>query len=210
MRFRLWNDQEEGYCNLTDVRGLAQRVHQAGLKILIDFHYSDVWADPGTQTNPAAWESLSYTELVQVVHDYTYNVVHALITQGVDFDIIGLSYYSTWHGSIETMQANLEDLAERYGKPIVIAETAYPWTLEWDDWTNNIIGEKSQLLPGYPASVTGHRYLTSREAGAYSCPQWVGAWFPLLGRYLDRHLRTRQRWLAKGKSGVVRFRAYCA
>jgi len=107
---------------------------------------------------------------VQAEHDYTYNVVHALIAQGVDFDIIGLFYCSTWHGSIETMQANLVDLAERYGKPIVIAETAYPWTLEWDDWANNNIGVKSKLLPGYSASVTGHRYLTSREAGAYCVP----------------------------------------
>jgi len=114
---------------------------------------------------------------VQAVHDYTYNVVHALFAQGVDFDIIGLSNYTTWHSSIETMQANLVDLTDRYGKPIVIAETAYPWTLEWDDWTNNIIGVKSQLLTGYSASVTGHRYLTSCEAGAYSCPNGLGCGF---------------------------------
>ena len=171
---------------------LAQRAHQAGLKILIDFHYSDEWADPDTQIKPVAWESLTYTELQQAVHDYTYQVVQDLIqqgtppdmvqigneipagmlwpdgqvwpeeyntdeqwaklaelieagiqgvrdagssaeimihidkggdnagargfydrlfAQGVDFDIIGLSYYGTWHGSIETMQANLNDLA---------------------------------------------------------------------------------------------------
>jgi len=75
------------------------------------------------------------------------------------------------------MQANLFDLAEHYGKPIVIAETAYPWTLEWDDWSINIIGVEFQLLPGYSAIVTDHRYLTSCEAGAYSCANGLGRGF---------------------------------
>ena len=237
VRFRLWNNPADGYCNKADVLALAMRAKAAGLKIMIDFHYSDGWADPGQQTKPAAWNSLNFTQLNQAVYDYSYDVVNAMIQQGtppdiievgneithgmlwpdgrvimgdstydtaaqwsnfaalvnsgingvkatgsnaqimihiasgdnaemrwffdnliangVSFDVIGLSYYHNWHGTISEMSANLSDMATRYGKPILIAETAYPFTLGWNDWTNNVIGLEEQLSPGYPATVAG-------------------------------------------------------
>jgi arabinogalactan endo-1,4-beta-galactosidase len=78
-----------------------------------------------------------------------------LIANGVHFDILGLSYYHNWHGTFSEFSANLSDMATRYGKPIIIAETAYPFTLGWNDWTNNNIGLESQLAPGYPATEEG-------------------------------------------------------
>ena len=80
-----------------------------------------------------------------------------LLTENVSFDIIGLSYYPWWQGSLSDLQNNLNDLATRYGKEIIVVETAYPWTLSWNDNTNNIVGNSSQLLAGYPATVQGQK-----------------------------------------------------
>lgn len=237
VRFRLWNNPAAGYCNKADVLALALRAKAAHLKIMIDFHYSDGWADPSQQTKPAAWESLSPSQLNQAVYDYTYDVVNSMIQQGtppdlvevgneithgmlwpdghvimgdatydtpaqwsslatlvksgiagvkatgskaailihvasgdnaemrwffdnliangVSFDILGLSYYHNWHGTMSEFSANLSDMATRYHKPILIAETSYPFTLGWNDWTNNVIGLENQLSPDYAANVAG-------------------------------------------------------
>jgi arabinogalactan endo-1,4-beta-galactosidase len=75
--------------------------------------------------------------------------------EGVPFDVIGLSYYSFWHGHLTDLKANVNDLAERYGKQIMIAEIQYAWTLGWGDDTNNFVWSEDQLEPGYPASPAG-------------------------------------------------------
>ena len=80
-----------------------------------------------------------------------------LVSRNVPFDVIGLSYYPWWHGSPADLAANLGDLAARYGKDIIVVETAYPWTLAWRDNTHNIIGLPAQLLPAYPATPEGQR-----------------------------------------------------
>ena len=53
------------------------------------------------------------------------------------------------------MEGNLSFLAQRYGKPIVIAEIGYTWTLNWSDNSHNLVGESGQLAPGYPATAQG-------------------------------------------------------
>ncbi len=84
-----------------------------------------------------------------------------LLARGVDFDLVGLSFYPWWHGDLDDLGANLADLSQRYGKGIVIVETAYPWTLDWCDDTGNIVGPSADLLPGYPATVEGQRAFLS-------------------------------------------------
>ncbi|MBX3432494.1 MAG: glycosyl hydrolase 53 family protein [Pirellulales bacterium] len=61
---------------------LAQRVKASGAKLLLDFHYSDTWADPGRQTKPAAWTNLTGAALVQQVHDYTRDSMAAFVAAG--------------------------------------------------------------------------------------------------------------------------------
>ncbi|MEU6349872.1 arabinogalactan endo-1,4-beta-galactosidase [Streptomyces sp. NPDC047072] len=78
-----------------------------------------------------------------------------VVSYGVDFDIIGLSYYPFWHGPIAGAAANMADITARYGKPCVIAETAYPFTLESEDSVNDIMNSPSQLTEGYPATPEG-------------------------------------------------------
>ncbi|MEN8812602.1 MAG: glycosyl hydrolase 53 family protein [Candidatus Arcticimaribacter sp.] len=77
----------------------------------------------------------------------------------IDYDIIGLSYYPIWHGkSLTTLKTKMQELSNTHNKNILIAETAYPFTLEWNDWTNNIVGLDEQLiLPEYPATPEGQR-----------------------------------------------------
>lgn len=78
-----------------------------------------------------------------------------LAAHGVDFDVIGLSFYPWWHGGLSDLEANVNALATRFDKDIVIVETAYPWTLDWADQENNIVGLQSHLHTGYPASIEG-------------------------------------------------------
>jgi arabinogalactan endo-1,4-beta-galactosidase len=80
-----------------------------------------------------------------------------LLAEGVRLDVIGLSYYPWWHGSLDQLRHTLDTLAGRYRRDIVVVETAYPWTLGWGDGTHNVVGLAGQLHPGYPATVAGQR-----------------------------------------------------
>jgi len=86
--------------------------------------------------------------------DGFYNQVSVL-----DYDIIGLSYYPIWHEkSLNNLKIKMQYLSDTHNKKIIIAETAYPFTLEWNDWTNNIVGLEEQLiLPQYPATAEGQK-----------------------------------------------------
>lgn len=74
------------------------------------------------------------------------------------YDCMGLSYYPKWHGkSLSSLSLAAEELIDVFDKDLYIAETAYPFTLEWNDWTNNIVGLESQLIPRYPATAEGQK-----------------------------------------------------
>jgi arabinogalactan endo-1,4-beta-galactosidase len=67
---------------------MAMRIKKAGMKFLLDFHYSDTWADPQKQYKPAAWKNLSFVQLQQAVHDYTKAVLLELKAQGTLPDMV--------------------------------------------------------------------------------------------------------------------------
>lgn len=269
IRLRLWHTPAENYNNLSKTLLMSKRIKNNGFRFLLDFHYSDSWAEPGKQTKPAAWNSLSFSELKDSIYSYTFNVISAfksqnalpdivqigneitcgilwndgrvcddfdtpqqwqqlaellnkaiagvndnleagdsvkimihidrggdnngarwffdnLFSQNVKFDMIGLSFYPWWHGTLGDQQFNLDDLALRYNKDIVVVETAYPWTLDWFDNVNNIVGDSTQLLNGYPASVDGQKNFLTDEISIikntnsnrgkgifYWAPEWI-------------------------------------
>ncbi len=269
VRLRLWNKSSDGYSNLASTILLAKRIKQKGMRFLLDFHYSDTWADPAHQTKPASWAGLPLSSLKDSIYVFTKKTLLALqqenvlpdmvqigneITGGflwddgrvggsfntsgqwvnftdllkqglrvvqemntagsaiktmihvdtggdtaaskwffdnlfsrnVQFDYIGLSYYPWWHGTLQQLTANLSMLASRYQKEIIVAETAYPWTLLWNDNSNNIVGQSSQLLPGYAATPAGQAgFLTAltsiiRNTPSHKCigyfywePDWI-------------------------------------
>ncbi|BCB82260.1 hypothetical protein GCM10022251_46850 [Phytohabitans flavus] len=227
-RLKVWVNPADGYNNKARVLTMASRIKGQGMKLLVDFHYSDSWADPGKQNKPAAWASLPFSALRQAVYDHTYDVLNALkaqgtaadmvqvgneindgmlwpdgrsnnwanlaslltagsnavkavnsstqvmlhlaeggnnsqhrwwfdqaVSRGVPFDVIGVSHYIYWHGSIASLQTNINDLASRYGKPVVVAETAYGFTLAQDDSEPNIFNSSLQQTGGYPATAQG-------------------------------------------------------
>ncbi len=83
VRLRVWVNPANGYNNTADVVSKAGRAKALGMKIMIDFHYSDSWADPGQQNKPAAWSSASFAVLLDSVYHHTRNVLNALKLQGI-------------------------------------------------------------------------------------------------------------------------------
>ncbi|MFY1633263.1 glycoside hydrolase family 53 protein [Solwaraspora sp. WMMB335] len=227
-RLKVWVDPADGFSDKSDVLVKARRATAQGMKLLIDFHYSDTWADPGKQYKPAAWADLSFDDLRQAVYDHTYDVVSALrrqgtppemvqigneinggmlwpdgrwddwaglaallsagstavtdasprskvalhlaeggnngghrwwfdnaVSYGVPFDVIAVSHYTYWHGPLGYLQANLFDLTARYGRPIMVVETAYGFTLDENDHEANIFDADLQAEAGYPATPQG-------------------------------------------------------
>ncbi|WP_297509739.1 glycosyl hydrolase 53 family protein [Flavobacterium sp.] len=74
----------------------------------------------------------------------------------VDYDYIGLSYYPIWHGtSLTNVQNTINSLGQMYNKKVLLAETSYPFTLGYNDYTNNVVGLSNQLAPGYSATTSG-------------------------------------------------------
>ncbi len=84
VRLRVWVNPPGGYYNsMADVIAKAQRARAAGMKVMIDFHYSDHWADPGQQTKPSAWAGYSFQQLMDAVWNHTRSSLIALRDAGV-------------------------------------------------------------------------------------------------------------------------------
>jgi len=184
-----------GFCGLEYTKQMAARAKKYGMKLLLNFHYSDYWADPQQQNKPQAWKDLDFNLLKDSLKAYTKRVLIALrdqgtlpemvqvgneinhgmlwpdghianldnlaellkagvegvrevdpsiivmmhlalggqnreatfwldnmIARGVDFDMIGLSYYPRWHGTLDDLKSNLNDLAVRYNKDLNVVE----------------------------------------------------------------------------------------
>ncbi len=76
----------KGYCDLEHTVQMAKRIKTARMKFLLDFHYSDTWADPGKQYKPLAWQDLDSDELTKAVEDYTKEVMASLKSTGASPD----------------------------------------------------------------------------------------------------------------------------
>ncbi len=196
------DNKASGHCSKDETVAMAVRAQKCGMKVMIDFHYSDSWADPGQQRKPKAWEGHDFPTLLNDLYNYTFEVMTALKTAGISpewvqvgneipggmiypdgsssnwpqlaqlinkayeaikavspdtkvilhvdqgnnngrfrwwfdaatangakYDVIGLSYYPYWlEGkpdyslSIEDLGANLNDMASRYGKEVMVVE----------------------------------------------------------------------------------------
>ena len=88
IRLRTWvnpsEDKASGHCSKEETVALAVRAQKNGMRIMIDFHYSDSWADPGKQVKPRAWEGMNMEQLKKALYDYTFEVMTALKTAGVE------------------------------------------------------------------------------------------------------------------------------
>lgn len=280
IRIRLWNDPWSetgesygaGENDLKTSLEIAKRVMAAGFGVLLNFHYSDFWADPGKQIKPKAWADYGVKELEQAVYDYTLESMQTFLDAGVnitmvqvgnelsngllwpegkvpnydniatfvnagiravrkadaaipvmihldnggnnalyrewfdnftkrgeDFEIIGLSYYPFWHGSLQMLNDNMNDIAERYGKDLVIAEVSMGYTME--DYKNyeKLSDEERKGYATRPALVEKIEYPMTKQ-GQYDFMEdflnrishikggkgkgffyWEPAWIPVPG-----------------------------
>jgi beta-galactosidase len=121
VRLRIFNDPardsgyspKKGFCDLSNTKKMAKRVKEAGMKLLLDFHYSDYWADPGKQYKPAAWRNLSFEQLKKAMYDYTKQVIQELKDQGTTPDMVQIGNEIN-HGIVwpEGQVSNLDSLAQ--------------------------------------------------------------------------------------------------
>jgi arabinogalactan endo-1,4-beta-galactosidase len=137
----------------------AEAGNPAGHKLLIMMHYD--------QGGSFSLSSAFYSELE---------------SYDVPFDVIGLSYYPVLdEPSISALRANVDGLATEFGKPIIIAETQYPWTLAngnspLGDSTGDFAWEQSQIEPGYPATPGGQlSFVTDELSILATAPDGLGA-----------------------------------
>lgn len=85
VRLRVWVDPKEhdNWCNTADLVAKAKRAHTLGMDVMVDFHYSDWWADPGQQHKPASWKSLSLADLKNAIAVHTTDVLQILRAEGI-------------------------------------------------------------------------------------------------------------------------------
>ena len=87
IRLRVWvnpnDDKASGHCSKDETVSMALRAQKMGFRIMIDFHYSDSWADPAKQFKPKAWEKHSFPELLNDVYNHTFEVISAIKKAGV-------------------------------------------------------------------------------------------------------------------------------
>ena len=86
IRLRVWVNPDGGWCGKDDVVAKAWRAHKLGMRLMIDFHYSDTWADPGKQYVPAAWKDYTFEQMKQAVADHTRDVLTALKERNIDVE----------------------------------------------------------------------------------------------------------------------------
>jgi arabinogalactan endo-1,4-beta-galactosidase len=290
IRLRVWNNPYDkdgngyggGNNDVATAIELGKRATRYGMKVCIDFHYSDFWADPKRQHCPKAWEGMdlnaksdalydftvdSLTQLldagidvsmVQVGNEINYgmsgekaqanvtkllsagskavremadkygkdikvvihytniqdipeltNLVTNLGLAGVDYDIIGLSYYPFWNGGFYEMQAAVQMIKNDYGKEVLLAETSYCYTSEEGDGTGNSISGEGDIVDGYPATVQGQANMlrdtmaAANDAGALGVLYWEGTWIPV-GKPTDNN---SEKWETYGSGWASSFAA---
>lgn len=251
----------EGVCqDLNYVIGLCRQIKKAGMQIMLDFHYSDTWADPGKQFTPKRWEHCDAKAMVDSVYTYTrasllamkkasvspemiqvgneitngmlwptgqlytkgdstttearWDVLCDLIKAGskacreicpkaqiiihtekagnwdvtrdyytqlrqckVDYDIIGLSYYPMWHGTIPNLGQTIDRLSWLFPeKPVMIVEAAAYYSHERDPWS-----KADSYAEFFPISIEGQAQFTRElvaELNRHHNVTGLFWWFP--------------------------------
>lgn len=111
-RLRVWVNPRDGFCSPADVLAMAKRSQALGMPVMIDFHYSDWWADPGKQNPPAAWLNMTVEQTAQALADHTRQTLSLLKDNGIDVRWVQVGNETT-HGFLWPM-GRFEDNPENY------------------------------------------------------------------------------------------------
>ena len=114
VRLRAWVNPKDGFCRPDDVLLMASRAKALGMEVMIDFHYSDWWADPGQQNIPAAWKELSYDEMRQALAEHTRSTLLLLKTNGINVRWVQVGNETT-NGFLWPMGRAQENMAQYAG-----------------------------------------------------------------------------------------------
>jgi arabinogalactan endo-1,4-beta-galactosidase len=182
------------------VKKCMQQINPEYIQIGNEINAGLLWP-MGNASNPTQFKELIRTGISAVrsesasakiiLHCAGYTQASWLFNQflGLDYDIIGLSYYPLWHGKdLFDLQSQMNQLQRQFNKSTLIVETSYPFTLQWNDFTNNIVGLTNQLIPEYTATNEGQKSFVSaiRNLAATSnqclgfC-YWGGEWVSYKG-----------------------------
>lgn len=260
IRVRVWVDPYDsngrsyggGNCDIDTAAEIGKRATKYGMKLLVDFHYSDFWADPGKQMAPKAWKEMDIDQKTEALGAYTVESLQKLKEAGVDvgmvqlgnetngkmcgettwqnicrlmaegakgvrqiypdaliavhfanpekegsyatyakklayynldYDVFASSYYPYWHGSLDNLEKVLSEIAETYGKKVMVAETSYAYTGADSDFSSNTIGDGSTVTKDYPYSVQGQANevrdvvaTVARMKNGIGVFYWEGTW----------------------------------
>ena len=102
VRLRVWVDPKDGFCSPDDVLVMAKRAQALGMPVMIDFHYSDWWADPGKQNPPKAWEGMTVEQTSKALADHTRRTLQLLKDNGIDVKWVQIGNETT-HGFLWPM-----------------------------------------------------------------------------------------------------------
>lgn len=277
IRVRIWNDPFDangngyggGNCDIENAIEIGKRATAYGMKLLVNFHYSDFWADPAKQMVPKIWKSMDVDEKSEALYAYTKECLEKLINAGVDvgmvqignetngafcgesstalggwkritqlmsagaravrevcpealvvvhfanpekvtnyesygknleyygvdYDVFASSYYPFWHGTQENLAKVLSDIATKYDKKVMVAETSYAFTAEDTDFYGNTIGEGDGIVKDYPFTVQGQANLVrdvidtvvNQTIGGIGVFYWEGTWISAGGEGYDEN-----------------------
>ena len=142
IRVRVWNDPYDaeghgfggGNNDIDAAVAIGKRAAAAGLSLLVDFHYSDFWADPGKQMIPRAWKGLKYTEKVDALYQFTKESLEKLKAAGVPVSMVqvgnetngAMAGYEVWEDIAELMKAGSKAIREVYPEALVAVHFANP------------------------------------------------------------------------------------
>ena len=277
IRLRVWNNPYDaegngyggGNNDLEAAKVMGQYATKAGMKVLIDFHFSDFWADPAKQQSPKAWSDMSHEERVNAITEFTTTSLTELLDAGVDvgmvqignetnngfcgetykddgwdkvsqlfdagcqavksvaeekgvtikrvlhfanpeksgsyakyaenlaannvdYDVFASSYYPYWHGSTDNLKNVLKNIADNYGKEVMVAETSWATTLDDGDGHDNTVRVgNNDVDMSYDFSLQGQADEITAVANAVTAVgnagigmfYWEPAWIPVENAY---------------------------
>jgi arabinogalactan endo-1,4-beta-galactosidase len=191
-----------GICNALKAQGTTPDAMQIGNETNIGMLFSDGEVINSNFTNFSLLLKQGY-KAIKACNSGTQVLIHTsdsdsdanarwfydgIKAQGVSWDVTALSYYCFWHGTASNMQSVVSDLKSRYGKPVAIVETAYPFTTANADSTTNIVGT---LCSGYAATWQGQAQnfadvqTAARNGGAIGVFYWEPTWYAVKGNGWD-------------------------
>ena len=113
-RFRVWVNPKDGLCDMHDVLAMARRAQDQGMATMIDFHYSDWWADPGKQNIPAKWKNYNYRQMKRALARHTTRTLKLLKAGGIDVKWIQIGNETT-NGFLWPMAHTPENMRQYAG-----------------------------------------------------------------------------------------------